>query len=329
MGSTGLYNALERSGELYYAYNTTPNQQIFDIEKLNEKPIFFVRGMLMSRLPIVARTARQFKACWQSESYFTRRGDLDVSTSLLLQNQEHFQMLFVCSESDMGMYKIPTYLLPSWADTTVFDDMCRAEKDGLGFIGNSEGREDFLNGDTKGILRRMNSPLYLRPERTTQVYAENISKFRMLVSPPGRCFVGMCGRAFEIMACRRLCFQWLNEETMFEHMKFFKDGEDIVYFHNWDELNERYEYYSTHLNEADKIATSGYDKVRKFHNQDVRVRYIIECMETEYVKWKQEQDKIPDDSFIFEDIKFGNKNKKEIYEIQFDDADTGTDKVTE
>jgi hypothetical protein len=300
MGSLGLYHALKNNGLLNYAFNTTVNQktqmyeQDIDTNRLNECPIYYVRGFLNGRMSLVARTDTQFKACWQSESYYTRRGDFDSSTQILLDNLKHFQMLFVSAESDLEKYDIPTYFLPSWADTSVLKETCEPEYEGLGFIGGHEGREDFLGGDTKHILSCKNTGLITKSEDRAKDYTDLICKFKYLVSPPGRCFNGMCGRAFEIMACNRLCFQYLNEDTMFEHMKFFKDGYDIVYFHDWEELNRKFEYYKNEPELCKQIAYRGFQNVMQNHNHDIRAKYIVKCMEIEYKKWNLDQEKIVD-----------------------------------
>ncbi len=299
MGSTGLKRAFAHNNYLDYSYNTVRGLQLLDQERLKSNPILYIRGMLPGRVSLVIKGEDQFKATWQSESYYTRHGEIERSTPHMLEHQDKFNMVFVCSETDLTLYDIPTYWLPSWADITVLDDICKVEYEGLGFVGGHEGREDFLNGDTLGILNCKNTVLkeglagddYAM--EATRDYAALMSKFKMLVSPPGRCFNGMCGRAFEIMACNRLCFQWLNEDTMYKHIKYFTDGEDIVYFKDWSELNSKYKYYFNNPREMWRVAKNGYDKVRQFHNQDVRAKYIVTCMEKEYTNWKVEQDKIP------------------------------------
>jgi len=302
MGSEGFKRALESNDLLHYAYNQTEGV-FLDETKFLEAPIFYVRGFLNARMPLVARGGNQFKACWQSESFYTRHGEKDTSTDLCLENQEHFNMLFVCSETDLDMYDIPTYWLPSWADTTVMGERGPSCLKGLGFIGGRQGREDFLDQDVKGIFNCVRTKMFKDSTETAKAYAKLISKFEMLLAPPGRCFNGMCGRAFEIMACNRLCFQWLNEDTMFKHMKFFTDGEDIVYFKTYDELVDKYNYYLKNPVERNKVAKNGYLKIKNFHNQDTRVKYVVDCMEREHKKWLEDQDLIPEEIHkIYEEI---------------------------
>jgi len=293
MGSLGLYEALKKNGLLYYGYDNTRGKQVLDIDKLREKPIYIVRGMLPGRMPLVARCDGQFKACWQSESYYTRHGAMDASTQAMIDTQKHFNMIFASAETDLDLYDIPTYWLPSWADTTVLDEKCKPDLEGLGFVGGREGREDFLEQDSKGIINYQRTEELDDTRHRSDEYSVLMSRFKMLVSPPGRCFNGMCGRTFEIMACKRLCFAYLNEDTMFKHKEFFRDGVDLVYFHDFAELQEKYDYYKDKPDLVAEIAQRGYEKVRCYHNQDVRARYIVECMKIEHNKWLKDQEKIP------------------------------------
>ena len=122
------------------------------------------------------------------------------------------------------------------------------------------------------------SELHRDPLVNAQRYTELICKFKILVAPPGRFFNSMTGRSFEIMACRRLCLSYLNEDTMFEHSKLFQDGVDIVYWKTFEEMEEKYHYYLNHPDEAAIIADNGYNKVRKLYNQDVMAKFIADKM---------------------------------------------------
>lgn len=300
MGSEGLKRALEKNGYLDYVYNQSDEVMgsvTVDIKRLRENPIFFVRGFLVGRMPIVARAGNQFKATWNSESVFSRHGTEDASTPALKENYKHFNMMFTCAESDLNYYKIPTYFLPSWCDTSIFDEAGPAKySDRLAFIGGVGGREDFLNQDSKGIIHQFQTKLRAHdPVEQTRDYAKAISEYEMLVSPPGRAFNGMCGRAFEIMGCKRLAFVYLNPDTMFKHMEFFADGIDCVYFRSYEELADKFEFYKKNLSLVRSIAASGYKKVREFHNENIRAKYIVDCMKIEHEKWLKDQELIPEE----------------------------------
>ena len=292
MGSNGLRNALERSGCLDYVFDQL-NDKFCNYDRLRSNPIFYVRGFLDGRMPFVARAGNQFKATWNSESWFTKEGVLDTSTPFVEKNQEHFNMMFTSAETDLNKYKVPTYFLPSWVDTTIFDDVCEPEYDGLGFIGERDYRADFFAQDKNGIINQMQtSEAKGDPVRQTREYVDLICKHKMLVSPPGKCFNGMTGRGFEIMGCKRLAFIYLNEETMFKHKEFFKDGIDCVYWKTFEELEDKYNFYKKRPDLVYEISKHGYENVRANHNQDVRAKYIIDCMEKEYCHWQEDQSKI-------------------------------------
>ena len=294
LGSEGLRQALEKNDLLNYAFNQTGGL-FLDINKYQESPILITRGFLYGRMPLVARAGNQFKAAWQSESFYTRHGEKDSSTDAAVHHQNHFNMYFTCAETDLDMYDIPTYWLPSWSDTSVFEDVSAPViRDKLGFFGGRKGREDFLTDDLDMIECFRTSLAGSDSTDVTIELCNAINKYEMLVAPPGRCFNGMCGRAFEIMACGRMCFQYLNEDTMFKHMEFFQDGRDIVYFRDKEELKRKWEYYLDKPALRRTIAASGYDKVIKHHNESTTAKYIVDCMTIEHEKWLKEQANIND-----------------------------------
>jgi len=280
--------------DYYITVFDTVKEHELDVNKLQEAPILYIRGFLPGRMSFVVRGGGQFKATWQSESFYTRRGEMDGSSHWALKNQDHFQMFFTCSETDMDKYSVPTHYLPSWADTDIFDNWEPPEIfDRLGFFGGIQGREDFLNKDRNGIIERFQTSIDKNDAKEMTIdLAKSICKYQMLVSPPGRCFTGMCGRAWEIMACRRMAFVYYNEDTMFKTARYFTDGNDLVYFRDMDELVKKFKYYLPRMDDQYRIATNGYNKVRRFHNADIRVKYIVECMEDEYKEWKKYQDSI-------------------------------------
>lgn len=273
MATRGLRDAFERIGVLHYAFNTT-GKEFLKEEELRRYPVFYIRGFLEGRKPLIDAAGDQFKATLQSESYFTRHGVRDPSSRMIREREGLLDLMFTIAETDINLYKIPTYWIPSWADTTVLDDIAPPEIDKLGFIGGLPGREDWFKQCNKSLIVHKQTELSLDPFINAKRYTEMICKFKILVAPPGRFFNSMTGRVFEIMACRRLCLAYLNEDTMFEHIKLFKDGEDLVYWKTVEEMEDKYVYYSNHPEEAHRIAENGYRKVRELHNQDVRARYI-------------------------------------------------------
>jgi spore maturation protein CgeB len=88
----------------------------------------------------------------------------------------------------------------------------------------------------------------------------------------------MTTKAFEYMACNRLCFCYLDEEYMFKSRLLFEDGKEIIYFKTLPELEEKYRYYLEHPKEAEKIAQAGYEKVRKYHNTDIRAKRFVQIL---------------------------------------------------
>jgi len=277
MCTQGLAKAFNRVGALNYAYNSMGNE-FLDEQRFRESPIFYIRGFLPGRKPMMQAGGDQFKATLQSESFFTRHGTMDGSSTHIREREKEFGLFITFAETDVEMYRVPTIWMPSWADTTVMDEIGEPIYDKLGFVGGIPGREDWFLQDKHKIIMHKQTELDRDPVVNARRYAELISKFNILVAPPGRFFNSMTGRVFEIMACRRLCLAYHNPDTMFKHNKLFQDGVDLVYWRTFDEMIDKYKYFLSHPDEMWVIADNGYNKVRKFFNQDVMARFISDAV---------------------------------------------------
>lgn len=278
MCTSGLVKAFRKLGVLHYAFDTT-GPEFLNQDELRRYPIFYIRGFLQGRKPMVDAGGEQFKATLQSESYFTRHGKLDVSSTMIRERESLFDLMITFAETDETMYKIPTHWMSSWADITVLDHVKEPTiKDKLGFVGGLRGREDWHRQDRKGVIQHMHTELHRNALVNAQRYTDAINQFQILVAPPGRMFNSMTGRVFEIMACKRLCLAYANPDTMFKHMELFEDGVDIVYWTTFEEMVEKFNYYKEHDEERERIALSGYNKIREFHNQDIAAKYISDLI---------------------------------------------------
>jgi hypothetical protein len=276
MCTKGLAEAFERIGVLNYAFNTT-GAEFINEEEFRKYPIFYIRGFLAGRAPYVDAGGDQFKCTLQSESFYTRHGKVDGSSVTIRDREKKFGLMITFAETDLNLYKIPTIWMPSWADITVLDDLNPPEYDKLGFIGGMPGREDWYSLDKNKIIMHKQSELARDPLVNAQRYTELINKFKILVAPPGRFFNSMTGRVFEVLACKRLCLAYRNPDTMFMHDKLFKDGVDLVYWSTFEEMEEKFRYYSKNEKEAWDIAENGYQKVRKYYNQDIMAKFIADA----------------------------------------------------
>jgi hypothetical protein len=275
MATRGLMEAFKRIGVLHYAYNTT-GKEFLNKEELQRFPIFYIRGFLPGRGPLVSAGGNQFKATLQSESFFTRHGKMDSSSTHIREREGLFDLMFTIAETDTNLYRIPTLWCPSWADITVLDNIAKPIYDELGFIGGMPGRMDWYKQDKGKVIRAFQTELSRDPFENARRYTEAINKFSILVAPPGRFFNSMTGRVFEIMACNRLCLAYVNPDTMFEHMKLFEDGVHYVTWQTFDEMVDKFKYYREHEDERVRIALRGYHRVREFHNQDIMARFFAD-----------------------------------------------------
>lgn len=82
------------------------------------------------------------------------------------------------------------------------------------------------------------------------------------------------GRTFEYAACR--AFQLTNYDKRIAD--FFKIGEEIVFYHNKEDLAEKIRYYLEHEQEREAIADAGYRRALKEHTWEKRFEHIFEDM---------------------------------------------------
>ncbi len=275
MCTRGLREEFNKQGTLNYAFDSFGGE-FLDKEKFQESPIFYIRGFLQGRMPYIEAGGNQFKSTLQSESFYTRHGKMDVSSTMIREREKYFGLFITFAESDTNIYSVPTVWMPSWADVTVLNDVAPPESDKLAFIGGISGREDWLNKDKHKIIHHQQSQLHKDPFINAQRYSQLMNKFKILVAPPGRMFNSMTGRVFEIMACRRLCLAYVNPDTMFKHMELFVDGEDYVTWTTFDEMVDKYKFYIERPDELWRIATNGYNKVRQYNNQELAAQFIYE-----------------------------------------------------
>ena len=78
-------------------------------------------------------------------------------------------------------------------------------------------------------------------------------------------------RCLDIMGCGG--FLLTNYQSDFE--EFFEAGKDYVYFESKEDLIEKTQYYLSHEDERIRIAKSGYEKVKLYHNFDRRVEEML------------------------------------------------------
>ena len=213
--------------------------------------------------------------------YFIRGGVKEKDYfELLREREKHFNLFFTPVEEDLGKYfGKPSYWFPSWAHIEVLDDISLPISEKLGFIGSIRGKRiDFFSRDKNKIIECANTRFKDNLLENTKELAKLINIYRYLVCPMGVRIRTMPGKVFEYMACKRLCFCYLNKEYMFKSRFLFEDKKEIVYFKTFPELEEKYYYYLKHPEEAERIAQAGYEKVKKYHNADIRAKWFAKIV---------------------------------------------------
>lgn len=79
-------------------------------------------------------------------------------------------------------------------------------------------------------------------------------------------------RAFEIMGSGGFLLSNYQED----YEKYFKQEEDYVYYTDYEDLQQKVEYYLSHEKERKEIAENGYHKIKEGHTYQKRVETILE-----------------------------------------------------
>jgi spore maturation protein CgeB len=83
---------------------------------------------------------------------------------------------------------------------------------------------------------------------------------------------GLPLRIFDLMACGGFVISNYQPEIP----ELFVPGEDIVLYDSISDLLSKIEYYLAHDDERKTIAKSGYEKVKKYHSYDERLKLMFE-----------------------------------------------------
>lgn len=278
-GTHGLERALRKIGKLHYSFNVR-GQEFLNTEELQKYPVLYMAGHTQGKLHFIEAAGKQFKATFQPESFFTRHGNPDVSSALIREREKMFDMLFTVADTDTNMYSIPTVFCSPWADTNVMYPLNHhlPFNEDLLAVGGKDGREDFIKMDKKNIIHWMNTEWHPDPILNAKRYTELMAKYLHIINPPGRYYNGVTGRMWEILACKRLCFQFYNEYTMFKTLADFKDGRDIIYFKDIDELEYKHNYYLKHLDEGFQIAENGNKVFLNGHTEIHRANFLADAV---------------------------------------------------
>ena len=86
-------------------------------------------------------------------------------------------------------------------------------------------------------------------------------------------------RAIDIMGCGG--FLLTNYQADFED--FFIAGEDYVFYESKDDMIDKAGYYLEHADEREKIAASGYEKVKKYHSYDNRIKQMFSIINNDEI----------------------------------------------
>ncbi|KHD38336.1 hypothetical protein NL50_02190 [Clostridium acetobutylicum] len=86
---------------------------------------------------------------------------------------------------------------------------------------------------------------------------------------------GLPMRVFDIMGSKGFMASSYKKDLE----KFFVDGKDMVVYRDFKDLTDIIKYYICHEDERVTIAESGYEKVKKYHNYEVRLKDMMNIVE--------------------------------------------------
>jgi len=150
--------------------------------------------------------------------------------------------------------------------TDGFDRLLEKPKDvekvyDVSFIGN-------LYGDRKSKISKINHKVEIINKVFADKHSEAVSKSKINLN---FCTTdGQSDRVFKVLAAGGfiLSDDWADRE------EFFVDGEDLVIFKDFEDLNQKINYYLNNDREREKIAQSGREKVQKYTRQQWAKRTI-------------------------------------------------------
>lgn len=122
------------------------------------------------------------------------------------------------------------------------------------FLGN-------VYGDRAGLLNQINRAVNIRNDAYGKEHALEVSRSFININI---CTDGAASdRVYKTLAAKGFLISndWQGRAEMFE------DGEDLVIFHNAQDLNEKINFYLANQSLANKIAESGYNKVQNYTRQ--------------------------------------------------------------
>lgn len=85
---------------------------------------------------------------------------------------------------------------------------------------------------------------------------------------------GISQRVWDVLGCGG--FLICNYQT--ELPEHFELGQDLETYNSMEELADKCAYYLAHEEERKKIAANGYEKVKKYHTYEIRIRQMLELL---------------------------------------------------
>lgn len=283
--SDGILNSFKKFDLVHYSHDCVEGASGININELIKYPIFIVRGYdPYFHTTIDNVVGRQFMA-WMDTETLTLRSDLPRRTTTWNTYANRFSkkmnMIFTPSKLDQKDYhgKDPNDVIyyRFFVDTDVVKNVCEPIYDELTFIGPTVNRLGLLNQIPN--LKTFQTPAVTDLLTTANIYVKAICEHKFLLAPPAVSIRVMSGRPYEIMACERVCFCYVDYAIEQEDdISPLKDGENIVLFKSVEELKEKYAYYKTQPELCAKIGKAARQTVLEHYSCDKWIPFFVEKM---------------------------------------------------
>lgn len=143
------------------------------------------------------------------------------------------------------------------------------------FPWDSPAPDPYMNGDTAYDFG-LSQGIYKQSKLAISPMQFDMHKARGFVS----------NRLWEILASGgAMCLQQFVPEL--SERTGLQDGVHLVYWHDFDDLREKIDYYMQHPGEAQVIAQTAYETVHKHHSFDVRIRTLLQDIIPTLLRMKQ------------------------------------------
>ena len=273
---------MERQGLLHYAFDSYSPMRELDFKKMQAYPILIMKGYHESCHSIIDQLhGTQFIANIESESLLNKDGSPQNMDGYNREYSKKFDLIFAHGTKDCKNYYGRTAIpYHCFIDCQMFRSAKPPISRKLAFIGSTREREGFIKMCEIAVPIHVETTEKLETGEATAIkLVETMCEHPFLLSGLGKVSRYLSGRTYEIMACERVCFQYIDNECLDEFdSSILKDGYNIVFFRNGRELRDKFNYYSSRPDLCHTIAKQARSTALEHNDLDKMCHYFVNHM---------------------------------------------------